>query len=698
MKRWIISSLLIFSVASFSLALAEDDKISGEVSPTGTLTSVGGNKAKFNEYGDLRDGVYGDVKLKYEDEKNHMDLSTQDMGYDTQRYNIRGGVWGDFKFDLNYEELPHNITYDAKTFYSGAGSSNLTYPTQPPSSNANTWNTFDYSTKRKNLSGGVQIDTLKPFFFDVSASSEQKAGIYPIGAAGTTPGGVDIELPAPVDYRTDTVNMAVGYIRNPLRLSVGGTCSSFSNNNLNLNFRNPATANTASTTDTFTLPPDNYDYKVNLIGSLRLPLDSKFDMKVATGSSKSDATLLTSYVADVPGGLTNIALNKTNYNGQVDTRNLAMSLTSKPLYFLDGRLFIKYDERENKSDQIQITDTTQSPATFTNTLFDYRKVKYGAELGFRLPAKFYLNTYYSYGTISRLRDDIPENQDNTYGAELKWTGLNFMAVRVGYERLDRKADFNTPAGGTSDIEYFVRTFDAAAKYQDTYKASMEFFPMENLNFSLIYRYRETNYPDTTLGLTGEKHDEFAVDADYLMGGWLRLFAFFDYERIRQSQFQRQFTTTADPSVPPTSTDFNWTANQKDESYSYTLGTDIFIIKDKLTLRLQHSYLESNGSVDYTYLLGGNPLPAGRTQDNIDISNLDNYKLRYYLIKLTYNATKSSSVALGYAYEKYIYSDAAYDGYQYVPATTGTNGGYLTGAYSNPSYESNVVFLTASYRF
>jgi MtrB/PioB family decaheme-associated outer membrane protein len=698
MKRLIISSMLIFSIASFSIALAEDDKLSGEVSATGTLTSVGGNKAKFNEYRDVRDGVYGDVKLKYESEKNHVDLNAQDMGYDTQRYSIKGGIWGDFKFDLNYDELPHNITYDAKTFYSGAGSSNLTYPTQPPSTNTNTWNTFDYSTKRKNLSGGFQVDALKPFFFDVSASSEQKKGTYPIGAAGTTPGGIDIELPAPIDYRTDSVNMAAGYIQNPLRLSLGYTYGSFSNSNPNLNFRNPATANTASATDTFTMPPDNYYYQVNFLGSLRLPFNSKLDMKLATGSSKSDANLLTSYVADVPGGLSNIALSKSTFNGQVDTRNFAMSLTSKPLTFLDGRLFVKYDETENKSDQIAITDPTQSPATFTNTLFDYRKVKIGAELGFRLPAKFYLNTTYSYGTISRKRDDIPENMDYTYSAELKWTGLDFMAARVGYERLDRKADFNTPAGGTSDIEYFIRRFDAARKYQDTYKASLDFFPVENLNFSLGYRYKEANYPDTILGLTGEKHDEFYVDADYLIGKWIRLFAFFDYDRIRQDQFQRQTTSTVDPTLPPTTTSFNWTAFQKDESYSYTVGTDIFIIKDKLTLRLQHSYLESNGSVDYTYLLGGNPLPVGRTQDNIDLSNLDDYKLRYYLIKLTYNATKASSIAVGYAYEKYIYSDAQYDGYQYVPGTTGTNGAYLTGAYNDPSYESHVVFVTVSYRF
>jgi MtrB/PioB family decaheme-associated outer membrane protein len=698
MKKWIISAILMFGIGFFSIAVAEDEKLSGEISATGTLTSVSGNKAKFNEYQDIQSGVYGDIKLRYDSEKYYTDFNARDMGYNTQRYNIEGGKWGDFKFDLNYDETPHNITYDAKTFYSGAGSSNLTYPIHPPSTNTNTWSNFDYSTKRKDFSGGFKLDTLKPFFFDVSAASEQKTGIYPIGAAGTTPGGISIELPAPVDYRTDSLNIAAGYILNPLRLSLAYIYSSFSNGNHNLNFRNPATANTASATDTFTMPPDNNYYKVNLTGSLKLPSNSKFDMKLATASAKSDGTLLTSYVADVAGGLRNIALSKSTFYGQVDTRNLAMSLTSKPFSFLDGRLFLKYDERQNKSDQISITDATQSPSTFTNALFDYRKVKFGAELGFRLPAKFYLNTNYNHGTIDRMRDDIPKNRDDLYGVELRWTGLDFMAALVGYERLERRAEFNTPNGGTSDIEYFIRRFDAAGKYMDTYKTSLDFFPMENLNFSLGYKHKETNYPDTILGLTGDRRDEVSVDADYLIRKRVKLFGFFDYERIQQNQFQRQTTSTVDPTLPPTTTSFNWTASQKDESYSFTIGTDIFIIPEKLTLRLQHSYLESNGSVDYTYLLGGNPLPAGRTQDNIDIANWDSYQLRYYLVKLTYNATKTLSIAVGYAYEKYSYSDAQIDGYLYVPATTTTNGAYLTGAYKDPSYESHTGFITLSYRF
>ncbi|HOG17020.1 MAG TPA: MtrB/PioB family outer membrane beta-barrel protein [Syntrophales bacterium] len=688
-------SILLLGLLSFSEAAAEDAKISGEVSVTGLATSISGNKAKANEYRDIRNGAYGDVRLNYDSEKYDAEFNARDMGYDSQSYSVEGRKWGDFKYDVYFNEIPHNFTYDAKSLYSGTGTSSLGYPAHPPSADPSSWNTFDYSTKRKNLGGGFKLDAIRPFFFDVSAGREEKTGTYALGAAGTSPGGIAIELPAPISYRTDNVKLAAGYTRDPAYLSLGYFYSRFTNDNPTLNFRNPATANTAAATDSTTMPPENHYYKIDLAGGFRLPANSKFDVKLATASARSEGNLLSSYVADVAGGLTGINLSNRTFNGRIDTHNLAMSLTSKPLQFLDTRFFLKYDERWNKSDQITMTD---GGTTILNDLFDYRKNKFGAELGFRLPAKFYLNTRYTRGTVERKRDDIPKNVDDLYGAELRWKGLDFMAARVGYERLERRADFRTPPGGTGDFEYFIRRFDAAGRSTDAYKATLEFFPTEDFNFSIGYRHRETNYRDTILGLTGDRRNELSIDVDYLIGKRVKLFGFFDYERIRLSQFQRQSNATADPALAPTATDFNWTASQKDETYNYTLGTDIFLIPEKLTLRLQGSYVEANGSVDYTYLLGANPLPAGRTQDNIDISDWDSYRLSYYLARITYNASKTWSVAVGYAYEKYRYSDAQFDGYAYVPATTGTNGAYLTGAYADPSYESHTVFATLSCRF
>jgi hypothetical protein len=69
-----------------------------------------------------------------------------------------------------------------------------------------------------------------------------------------------------------------------------------------------------------------------------------------------------------------------------------------------------------------------------------------------------------------------------------------------------------------------------------------------------------------------------------------------------------------------------------------------------------------------------------------------------MVKVTYDMSKSLSCTAGWAYEKYVYDDAQYNEYQYVPGTSGSSGAYLTGAYQNPSYRVNVFFLSVAYKF
>jgi MtrB/PioB family decaheme-associated outer membrane protein len=456
------------------------------------------------------------------------------VGRKDQSYELLGGKWGSFKYDFKYDQIPHNYTTNAKTFYTGFGGANLTYQPQPPSaflpnSNFTTWNSFDYSVQRTNYSGGFKLDLLKPFFFDVSAAKETRKGIYPIGAAGTSPGGIAIEIPSPIDYITDNFKVAAGYVKNPLSLSFNYVYSTFQNQNNYLNFRDPATANTAATTDTVFMPPNNDFYKISFQGAVKLPWNGKFNADLGTGRTTSQVNLMNSYVSDATAatsnigrqGRTGVLLNDYVFNGKTDTRNANLVFTSSPLYFLDAKVFYKYYERKNKSDQITTTDTTVTPNTFSTALFGYQDDKYGADLGFRLPAGFYLSGGYKHGDIKReAREDIPKNKDDAYNVDLRWSGLDFMVAKIGYEKLHRRADFEPPTvTGPTDVhnvETYIRRYDAAGKDRDTYKGSLEFFPMEDLNFNLGYKYKHTNYQDTLLGLQDDLRHEYSIDADYLI--------------------------------------------------------------------------------------------------------------------------------------------------------------------------------------
>lgn len=679
---------------------AADSTFEGEATLLGEHANIDGNKAKYNEYRDIRsNGLYGGFDFNYDSKDPFLNGTASDIGYDTQQYRLDGGRYGKFKFFLDYNEIPHNFTYDAKTFYSNPGSTNLNPISIPPPADTSNWSTFDYSIKRKKGEGGFRLDYLKPFYVDISASREERTGIKPTGVAATTPGGVAIEIPEPVDYTTDTVKFEAGYGKKPVFAALNFVYSNFNNKNTALFFNNPAAPQ--PNTDQVNLPPDNQYYKLAFKGSVQLPLNSRFNVNLGSSRTISEANLVNEYVTStVPQAIT---LSDMVFNGKIDTQKYNAVLTSNPLPFLTSKIYYKYYKRQNKSDQITTSDPNFNGGTpFVNTLFEYRKNSYGIELGFRMPAQFSLQTAYSYLQTDRARGDFPETRDHTYSVELKWSGLDIIIPKVAYERLQRGADHGvlikeSAADQITEnaIEPFIGRYDASPQDRDTFNVSVEIYPLNNLNVDLGYRYKKVDYKDTVLGLRNVKADEVYVDAGYSIGQIAQLNAYGSYERNRSYQFQQRFDSTGLPE-----NNYNWDVNMKDDSFSYGANAEFFIVPKKVTLVLQYDDIKSNGHADFTYYSAAAlaaPLD-GRTNENIDIGAWDDYTLRSLSAKIQYSPSKTYTLSAGYAYERYTYNDASWDNYVYVPATTTTNGAYLTGAYANPNYHANVVFLAASYRF
>ena len=93
---------------------AQERTLFGEVSVAPMQVDIKGNRAKFNEYRDLRDGVYGHIGLHYDAEKTYLDFRADDIGYRDQQYELDGGRRGSFTYHLGYDEIPHNFTFGTK--------------------------------------------------------------------------------------------------------------------------------------------------------------------------------------------------------------------------------------------------------------------------------------------------------------------------------------------------------------------------------------------------------------------------------------------------------------------------------------------------------------------------------------------------------------------------------------------------------
>lgn len=706
--RILIYALLLCSLLLLSGSLyAEDNKpFSGEIKAAGKLVNVDGNKAKFNEYGDIKDGIYGNIKLKYGDENYFLKLKASDIGYDTQSYKLDGGMWGKFKLYLKYNEIPHNFTYDAKTFFSGAGTNNLTTGSRfvylTPSTYTPT-NLFDYSIKRKQFETGIKLEMLKPFYFDVSYQREWKDGIKPNSAALTTGGGsYFIEMPEPVDYATNNLKAELGYAKNPLFLSLTYFYSEFSNEYDRLFFKNPYNAQTfgAARDDYLTLPPDNKYNNISFKGTVKLPLYSTLNVKLARSETKSDYDLLDYYVRAVAGGVQNVTLSDSKFDGKLIATNYAVTLTSRPVDFLGAKAFYKYYKKENKSDSIAHTDSGVNGGNpFNNHLFDYKKKNYGAEFDVKLPASFTFMPAYSYLQTRRHRGDLPETTDNTYSLALKWSGADFMTAKVAYERLNRSADhqvgttlFATDQATANIVEQYIRRFDGTEMKRDTYKASVDIYPLETLSFGLSYKQKKSDYTDTVLGLKDDKTNEYGIDADWKIGSFGALNGYAEYEKTKAYQVQRNSTTAAglNPNVAGNANNYTWAATLKEKTYNYGAGAEVYAIPKKLTFKLQYDYVKSDGLADFSFF---DYVPVGD-----DVSSWDDYRKTALALKAKYEINKNFAITAGYAYEQYKYNDIAVDGYLYTYGTADTSLSSLTGAYSAPSYKANIVFCGLVYKF
>ena len=667
MKTKIIIGTLIICLLPLSYALSQDNKtIEGEIGVTGVwfdLHGKEGGKAKFTEYRDLREdgAVFGRARLNVDTDKYFLDFKVGDFAYDTQYYTVDGGMWGKFKFDLFYDEIPHNITFNARTPFLGAGHDTLV---GTPNPNFPLWNTFDYSILRRQYGGGFKIDVIRPFFLDFAFERENREGIKPTGAPGATnPGGIAFELPEPVEYVTNNLKVSAGYSKKPLFLSLNYIHSDFNNSNTSLNLP-PASFEAPNA---FSLPPDNTYDKGSFKGAVSLPFNSRFSTNVGFARGRSETSV--------------VSLIGSGYTGKVDNVNYDFSLTSNPVRFLDAKIYYKYYKRFNKSD-----DPTGVASIFLN----YKISTYGGELGFRLPAQFYLSGGYKYVKTERNKkgetdpaEILPFNMDNILFVDLKWSGVDFLEARVGYENLDRDAHYRTADSFANPAKRFAY----AAQNRDTVKAAVDVFPLENLNFGLEYRYKNTNYSDTIFGLRRDKRHEFDLSADYMIKKIAKVYGYGDYGWMRFNQAQSA------GGLP-------WKGDQWDKTWGYGIGTEVYVIPKKLTLIFQHDYLKSNGSVDFLLnngLFGAGGLPAGANQDNIDIGRWDDYKLYSFRIKAVYSFTKFLAAMVGYAYERLWYSDAQLDNYVFAP-TGPSSAAFLTGAYKDQTYRANLVFGGMSYKF
>ena len=128
-------------------------------------------------------------------------------------------------------------------------------------------------------------------------------------------------------------------------------------------------------------------------------------------------------------------------------------------------------------------------------------------------------------------------------------------------------------------------FAYAAQKRDTFKATVDLFPMDALNMSLEYRFRRSNYDETVFGYTADTRNAASFTVDYTLKKAARFFGYFDFENRDLSQ---RALLGSD----------GWVSEQDEKTYAYGVRADVYAIPKKLTFVLQYDYMKSDGFNDF----------------------------------------------------------------------------------------------------
>ena len=632
------------------------------------------NSAKFKEFRNMDDGVFGQVQLDAYKGDYFLQFDTENPGTDDQSFQLKGGEYGVFKYKFNYSEMLHNYTLDATTPATGIGTQHISFPdtTSPTTPPRSAWTPFDYKVAHKNYGGELEFSFHSPFYVNVGVERREQDGLRPFYVKQPA------EVPAPISSTTDNLSLKGGYLGKSLSASITGSLSSFKNDYKYLLWDDPdPTANPA--TDVATLAPDNNYGKLAGDLSLRdLPLKSVLAVGTSyahlSNSFTASDIALNSTVFSGATGFT--SLNRTNFNGDIDYTSASIALTSNPMDKLDSKIFYRYLDRDDNSSVI----TYGSPTSLTSNadrLLSYKKNDVGIDLGYRLPGKTKLEAGYDYLKMDRSSpveevQPTESTKDNSVYIGIKNSSLDWVTAKLRYKHLKRDS---------AELQTAETTFYYMDQSYDEWKLGFDFSPVDSLDLGLSFAYKDTDYDQAIDTRQNDKRKNVYVDASWHMSKTATFNGFVGFEKVDTDANRTGYASTnmTYPAFTQTLNDSFWT---------YGLATNL-AATDKLSFNLSWQYQKSDGQIDFDKAFF------------TDVANASDYTKKTLEAKAIYAIDPKLKMTVGYIYEKMDAADISTDNYQNIlvaGSATVPSMYYYSGLFADPNYEANIGYVMLSYRF
>jgi len=157
--------------------------------------------------------------------------------------------------------------------------------------------------------------------------------------------------------------------------------------------------------------------------------------------------------------------------------------------------------------------------------------------------------------------------------------------RLKFTDLKRDSDFllATDGANSGDVLYwnrFLKAYDFANLDQKSWKATVDFSPVEFLDVSIEGTAKENKYKDMTLGRLKDDRRELYASVSYGNPETARFTVFGDVESVKMDSrhmvipFGSTAIGTYDPFAPPSTSKYNWEGTARDKNWAFGAALDL----------------------------------------------------------------------------------------------------------------------------
>lgn len=680
----------------------------------GQPRSLSGEKpSKFEEYKRVRDGfLFRRFRIESNPEGSPYFFRLVGRGPSEldQSYILDTGMYGRYRATLEWSGLPHLYARGTKSFFGSGGPGVYVVPDSIQSRLQNapdaslpgevqallaTQPFVTLQVQRETLKYDQRFNITDKWSVRFRLLDEKRYGDRPhgIGAyerVGTSLGDtfrvLSIELPRPVDYRTDQIVFGSSYITSRWGLNFDYTYSRFRNREYSLVFDNPfritdmqATSNGnfnrlrfARGSETF--EPDNHSNSFLFSGYIQLPHDTRLASALGWSRWRQDEAFVpfttnTAVTAsNLPPGVTPTqleALPERSLDGKVNTFTQDHLLSSKLTKKLAFNAHYRYYDYDNDSRQIEFPGYAAVGESFWRTNIaglpienepvSYLRRKLGAEAAWEITKQVTWKWEYEWENLSRVHRQVAHSDEHTIGTQLSLRPFKRFDSKLLYKYSDRTPEKYDP--GVKEFS-LLRLYDQAKRVRHDLNYQWELHIKPQLGVSGTFGYLSDDYDQNFFGLTRYTMGSGSVDMLYMPKENTTIYANYSRELIR-SNLQSVAKTAA-----PFDLRNRWDRLTRDLVDSFGIGVTSFAINDKLFLDCHYNF--SLGSERITTANPSAPLPNAVL--NATAFPWPEVRTRFHELNTDVSYQIKPNVALGfrYTYQPYRLSDFAWDGLSPYP--------------------------------